>query len=145
MRALKRKPDMSQLPRLTICPTVDLDELTVSIIERRSRTWFSRGEFGARVGAPRILDSLSSRGWRTTWFLPGHAIDTFPKLCTRIVEEGHEVALHGYCHEDVSDMAESEERAILEKGIACVERLTGARPRGYRVPYFRSSFRTQEL
>ena len=72
-------------------------------------------------------------------------MDTFPSICSRILEEGHEIGLHGYCHEDVSCLPEHVERAILEKGISCIERLTGNRPSGYRAPYFRSSFRTQEL
>jgi peptidoglycan-N-acetylglucosamine deacetylase len=132
-------------PRLAIAPTFDLDEMTVPIVEGRSRSWLSRGEFGARVGAPRILDSLRQRGWRVTWFVPGHAIDTFPELCARIVDDGHEIGHHGYCHEDVSVLDEAHERAILEKGIDRIERLTGQRPRGYRAPYWRSSFRTQQL
>jgi peptidoglycan-N-acetylglucosamine deacetylase len=136
---------MTSLPRLAIAPTFDLDEMTVPIVEGRTRNWFSRGEFGARVGAPRILDTLRERGWRVTWFVPGHAIDTFPDLCARIVDEGHEVAHHGYAHEDVTALSDVEERAVLEKGIDRIERLTGERPRGYRAPYWRSSFRTQEL
>jgi len=77
--------------------------------------------------------------------VPGHAIDTFPELCARIRDAGHEIAHHGYCHEDVSVPPEADERAILEKGIDRIERLTGSRPRGYRAPYWRSSYRTQEL
>jgi peptidoglycan/xylan/chitin deacetylase (PgdA/CDA1 family) len=94
--------------RLSIAPTFDLDEMTVPIVEGRLRSWLSRGEFGARVGAPRILDSLRERGWRVTWFVPGHAIDTFPDLCARIRDEGHEIAHHGYCHEDISVVSEAE-------------------------------------
>ncbi|MEO7119401.1 MAG: polysaccharide deacetylase family protein [Candidatus Limnocylindrales bacterium] len=133
------------LPRFTVAPTFDLDEMTVPIFEHRTRNWFSRGEFGARVGAPRILDTLKARDWQVTWFVPGHAIDTFPELCQRIVDEGHEIGHHGYCHEDIGDASESDERAILEKGIDRIEKLTGLRPRGYRAPYWRSSFRTQQL
>lgn len=136
---------MTALARFSIAPTFDLDEMSVPVWEHRSRSWLSRGEFGARVGTPRILDMLKARDLKVTWFLPGHAIDTFPELCARIRDEGHEIGHHGYCHEDVSSLKKSEERAILEKGIDRIKRLTGSAPVGYRAPYWRSSWRTQEL
>ena len=52
-----------------------------------------------------------------------------------MVAGGHEVGYHGYCHEAPSSQRpEDEERAILEKSIECIERLTGQAPIGHRVP-----------
>ncbi len=36
----------------------------------------SRGEFGARVGAPRLLDLCDTFGIPSTWFVPGHTAET---------------------------------------------------------------------
>ncbi|WP_373689282.1 polysaccharide deacetylase family protein [Rothia santali] len=36
----------------------------------------------------------------TTWFTPGHTIDTFPQVCEQIAAKGHEFGHHGYFHEN---------------------------------------------
>ena len=38
----------------------------------------SRGMFAGEVGTPRLLDLFERYGLRTTWFIPGHSIETFP-------------------------------------------------------------------
>jgi peptidoglycan/xylan/chitin deacetylase (PgdA/CDA1 family) len=50
-----------------------------------------------------------------------------------VVEEGHEVAHHGWVHEG-SDRPEAENRRNLERGIEVLEGLAGAAPRGFREP-----------
>ena len=66
--------------------------------------------------------------------MPGHTIEAFPELAERIVQEGHEIGHHGYCHEDPKPLELAEERKILERGIELIERLAGVPPRGYRCP-----------
>lgn len=131
--------------RLAIAPTVDFDGISVPVIEGLSRTWLSAAEFGATTGLPRMLDWLRERAWTTTFFVPGHTIDTYPELCQRLVDDGHEIGHHGHCHEDPSIASEADERRWLEAGIERITRIAGAPPVGYRAPYFRSSWRTQSL
>src|SRR5476649_896005 len=38
----------------------------------------SRGLFAGEVGAPRLLKLFGRLGIKTTWFIPGHSIETFP-------------------------------------------------------------------
>ena len=38
----------------------------------------SRGLFAGEVGAPRLLELFRRWGIRTSWFIPGHSIETFP-------------------------------------------------------------------
>ena len=38
----------------------------------------NRGEYGARVGVPRILRFLEERELRATFFVPGHTVESFP-------------------------------------------------------------------
>ena len=54
--------------------------------------------------------------------------------CQRLVDEGHEIGHHGYCHENPRRLEIEKERAILERGIALIENLTGRAPQGYRAP-----------
>ena len=39
----------------------------------------SRGMFAGEVGTPRLLQLFDRLGIKTSWFIPGHSIETFPK------------------------------------------------------------------
>ena len=73
--------------RLSICITFDFDAMCVwaNTAALKSPTPLSRGEFGARVGVPRILEVLAREQVSATFFTPGHTIDTYPALCRRIL------------------------------------------------------------
>src|SRR4051812_26459408 len=58
----------------------------------------SRGMFAGEVGTPRLLNMFERLGIRTTWFIPGHSIETFPEQMRRVAEAGHEIGAHGYSH-----------------------------------------------
>jgi peptidoglycan/xylan/chitin deacetylase (PgdA/CDA1 family) len=120
---------------VTVCLSYDFDAMSVWIANFRTESpnALSRGEFG-RVGARRLLDLLAEHEVKATWFVPGHTIEAFPAECRRIVEEGHEIGHHGYCHENPRRLEVEDERAILQRGIALIEGLTGTSPRGYRCP-----------
>ncbi|MEZ5101811.1 MAG: polysaccharide deacetylase family protein [Thermoleophilia bacterium] len=93
-----------------------------------------RGEFGANVGAPRLLDLCRRLGVPSTWFVPGHTAESHPAVTARIATDGHEVAAHGYLHEDFSALDPDEARAVLRRANDALERITGQRPRGIRLP-----------
>ncbi len=130
---------------VTICLSFDFDAMSVWISNFRTESpnALSRGEFG-KVGAGRILDLLAERELPATWFIPGHTIEAFPEVCARIADAGHEVGHHGYCHENPRRQEPEGERAILERGIELIEKLSGRPPRGYRAPAGSFSHRTVE-
>lgn len=92
-----------------------------------------RGEYGARVGVPRVLDLLESHGLEATFFVPGHTVDSFPAETEAILAAGHEVAHHSYAHVDPSRQSPDEERADMERAWATLERI-GVTPLGFRAP-----------
>jgi peptidoglycan-N-acetylglucosamine deacetylase len=120
---------------ITVCLSYDFDAMSLWIANFRTESpnALSRGEFG-QIGAQRLLDLLGEYCIKATWFIPGHTIEAFPVECQRIVEEGHEVGHHGYCHENPRRLELEKERAILERGIALIKDLTGNAPQGYRSP-----------
>lgn len=121
---------------VSVCLTFDFDALSVWVGPRgtRSPNLIARGEFGP-VGAGRILDLLAARQMPSTWFVPGHTIDTYPDICRRVAADGHEIGYHGYCHEAPSSSRdEADERAILTRAMDCIERIAGAPPVGHRLP-----------
>jgi peptidoglycan/xylan/chitin deacetylase (PgdA/CDA1 family) len=138
-------PKPAPTPRLIVALTFDHDAISDSVRRDDSIVKLSHGEFGPRVGAPRILDLLERRGIVTTWFVPGHTLETFPDSTAAILAGGHELACHGWFHEDFSELSTDEQRAILERCAAAVEGLAGARPSGWRAPYWALGPRTLEL
>ena len=48
-----------------------------------------RGEYGARVGVPRILTMLREQELPATFFVPGHTVESFPAETAAILEAGH--------------------------------------------------------
>ena len=110
-----------------------------------SPTDISRGVFAGEVGAPRLLQLFERFGIKTTWFIPGHSIETFPDEMRAVAEQGHEIGLHGYSHENPVAMTPEQEEAVLDKCIELIEGLSGSRPRGYVAPWWEFSPITNEL
>jgi len=105
----------------------------------------SRGLFAGEVGSPRLLKLFEKYGLKTTWFIPGHSAETFPKEMKSVAEAGHEIGLHGYSHENPIAMTREQEEAILERCIELLTKLGGKRPTGYVAPWWEFSPVTNEL
>jgi peptidoglycan/xylan/chitin deacetylase (PgdA/CDA1 family) len=105
----------------------------------------SRGLFAGEIGSPRLLDLFAKYDMKTTWFIPGHSIETFPEQMKMVVDAGHEVGTHGYSHENPVAMTPQQERDVLEKCIGLVEDLTGKTPVGNVAPWWEPSSTTNEL
>lgn len=105
----------------------------------------SRGMFAGEVGTPRLLNLFKKYDIRTTWFIPGHSIETFPLQMKAVAEAGHEIGVHGYSHENPISMSPEQERAVLDKSIELVTRLSGRKPTGYVAPWWEFSSVTAGL
>lgn len=119
---------------ISLSPDFDAQSVWMGTFRTTSQTQLSRGEFGAEVGAPRLLETFRRYGITTTWCVPTHTMQTFPHAVDAIVADGHEVAAHGVYHEYVPALEVDEERRLLELQLEQHERLLGQRPRGYRSP-----------
>lgn len=117
-----------------VCLSFDFDGPSLWVMRKMTGpTPVSRGEFGA-VAVPRILRLLAERNIPSTFFIPGHTIETYPDACRMIVDAGCEVGIHGYCHEMNALQTLDEERAAMGRAIELVDALTGSPPAGYRAP-----------
>jgi len=99
-----------------------------------SPSYLSRGEFGAEVGVPRVLELLDRYDIKGTWCTPAHTMITFNERFRSIVDAGHEIAAHGCWHEPVPTLDAAEERRLMELTLRLHEKHVGVRPRGYRSP-----------
>jgi len=133
------------LPRLTVALTFDHDSLSEGVRRGDSPVMMSNAEFGHRVGVPRILELLERESIRSSWFIPGHTLETFPEDTEAILAGEHEVGCHGWFHEDFSTLDVSTQRSILERSVEAVVRFTGRSPRGHRAPYWELGADTLEL
>ncbi len=105
----------------------------------------SRGIFAGEVGTPRLIRLFDKLGIKTTWFIPGHSIETFPQETQLIVDAGHEIGMHGYSHENPIAMTPEQEEAVLVKCIDLITQVSGRRPTGYVAPWWEFSHVTNEL
>jgi peptidoglycan/xylan/chitin deacetylase (PgdA/CDA1 family) len=94
----------------------------------------SWGQYGNRVGVPRILATLSKADVRATFFVPAVAALLHPDEQRRVIAEGHEIGLHGWIHEVNSNLPEADERELHLRAADTVEKITGVRAVGMRTP-----------
>lgn len=92
------------------------------------------GEFGRRVGVPRILDVLRRTDVPATFFVPAVCALIDPDEPRRIVAAGHEVGLHGWIHENNSLLDAETERSLMLRARDTLKPLIGAAPTGFRSP-----------
>src|SRR4051812_32495333 len=122
------------VPGSSVCLTFDFDALSVWFgYEHVTPAMLQRGEYGARVGVPRLLQMLERWALPATFFVPGHTLESFPEPSLAILEAGHELAHHSYAHVDPGGQPAAEERADMERALAALDAL-GVRPLGYRSP-----------
>ena len=105
----------------------------------------SRGIFAGEVGVPRLLKLFREFGIKATWFIPGHSVETFPMQMRQVVDEGHNVGLHGYSHENPLALTPSQEEKILTRTINLLTGLAGRKPMGYVAPWWELSKATVQL
>jgi len=104
-----------------------------------------RGVFAGEVGTIRLLKMFRKYDLRTSFFIPGHSIETFPDQTRRIVDEGHEIGAHGYLHENPIAMTPAQEEAVLARSVELIEKFSGKAPRGYVAPWWEMSAVTAAL
>ena len=133
-------------PRLTVALTFDHDAISDAIRRGDPPVKLSHGEFGPRVGAPRILELLASRGSRRRGSCRATRSRRSRSRPRRSVAGGHELASHGWYHEDFAELSVDEQRDVLARSFeALTEARGGTPPTGWRAPYWSLGPRTLEL
>jgi len=94
----------------------------------------SWGQFGARVGVPRIADLLRKYDVKATFYVPAVAALLHPDEQRALVAEGHEIGIHGWIHELNSVLPYENERDLMLRSADTLEQITGKRAVGMRTP-----------
>jgi peptidoglycan/xylan/chitin deacetylase (PgdA/CDA1 family) len=135
--------------RCAVAITFDLDTDSILHLAHPDRadtlvsalSWLRYDE----VAVPRILETYRRFGLRQTFFWPAWCAERYPHLVEAVLNDGHEIAHHGYLHEHPNEQTRDRELYWLRRGIEVLERMTGRRPRGWRAPLYQFSKHSADL
>ncbi len=84
----------------------------------------------------RILALLQRHQTQATFFTLGWVAERYPQLVRQIVDQGHELASHGYGHERASDLSREAFTQDIVRAKHLLEDIGGRAVLGYRAPSF---------
>lgn len=132
-----------------LCLTFDMDAETMWTSKDSANAdrpaVLSSGRYDVTTGLDLVLDTLSRRGIRTTFFVPTQVAETHPDAIRRIVDAGHEIGMHGDDHTPLLDRSRSGEAAYLAELKARLEDLAQTSILGYRAPLYDVTQNTREI
>lgn len=88
-------------------------------------------EYGSRVGVWRILGEFERRKLPLTVFGIGMALERNPDVARAMVEQGHEIAAHGYRWIHYQSVPAEIEGAHMQRCIETIKNVTGVMPLGW--------------
>jgi len=83
-----------------------------------------------------ILELLEGHKAHATFFMLGWVAERYPGLVRRIVDEGHELACHGYAHQRATEQSREEFREDVTRAKSLLEDIGDVAVQGYRAPSF---------
>ena len=119
-----------RMPKVAL--TVDVEQDAAPFLN----TWQ-----GVEKGLPLMLEVLARHDVPATFFVTGLAAERFPKLIAEISQR-YEVSCHGYEHERFDKLAVDEQRQRIQKATEILQKITGAKPLGFRAPNFKFTVQT---
>ncbi|MDQ3811809.1 MAG: polysaccharide deacetylase [Chloroflexota bacterium] len=121
--------------RVAVGLSFDSDHETIPLRDGETRPGrLSQGEYGSRVGAPRIMRLLERHGIKATFFMPAVSALLHPAEARGYVEAGHELGMHGWIHERNMLLDAAQEQELALRSADALERIAGVRPVGVRTP-----------
>jgi len=96
----------------------------------------SRGEYGPRVGVPRILRLMEAHRVPASFFIPAVSAQLHPEAVEAIRKSGlgHEIGVHGWVHERLTELSAQEERDLTARAVRFWTERLGRKPAGIRTP-----------
>ena len=88
----------------------------------------SWGQYGSRVGVPRIAALLRTHDVRASFYVPAVTALIYPDEQRELVADGHEIGIHGWIHELNSVLPYDAEKDLMLRAMEVLEKTTGVRP-----------------
>lgn len=116
--------------------TVDVEDWfhICGVEELIPETSWSQLESRVEANTLKILEVLSRKGVKATFFVLGFVAERHPRLIREIKREGHEIGTHGYAHRRVYTMTPDTFRQDIRKAIDTISVVTENPIKGYRAP-----------
>lgn len=83
-----------------------------------------------------ILELCETNGVKATFFILGEVAGKYPVLVRSIADNGHEIGVHGYHHDQIFKTTPERFKNDLRKAKDLIENLTGQEVMGFRAPAF---------
>jgi hypothetical protein len=116
--------------------TNDVESTSIRFNKQRAKT----AEKVVQEGIPLLLNLYRELGIKSTFFITGELAEKYPDAVRMVIPDGHEVACHGYSHED-SDAFDSlgyhEQKKQLDKAKGILEDISGTKVISFRAPALR--------
>ncbi|XPP26125.1 MAG: polysaccharide deacetylase family protein [Leucobacter sp.] len=104
----------------------------------------SYGEYGAHVGAWRLIDLMDDLGVVSSVAINGRAAEQHPHVVKALAEHGHELVGHGWVNDKLMPGGEAE-REVIQRTLDAIEAAGGERPTGWVSPGKMGSVDTEEF
>lgn len=83
-----------------------------------------------------LLDNLSTREVKGTFFCVGQMATDFPQVIRKIAEAGHEIGCHSNTHQWLNKMTFNQAMEDTQKAVDSLEQCIGKKVTSYRAPAF---------
>jgi peptidoglycan-N-acetylglucosamine deacetylase len=117
--------------RCCVGVTVDLSVAAGPEGIRRADLETSEAYFAANEGLSGLLTILKRHDLHATFAVPAVIAHIYPERVHALITDGHEIAAHGFRHEDVSTLDRDEERARIARTTEILAEIAGRRPSGW--------------
>jgi hypothetical protein len=109
-------------------------------VDLQGRSW---ADYGAKVGAWRLLDLLDQEQTKAVFYTSGVVAEQFPALPKAIVQRGHSVSAHAWSQGTMpAYLTAEQEAADIARCVAVIKATTGSAPEGWLSPRCTPSERT---
>ncbi len=91
---------------------------------------------------PAVLDLLDARSARATFFMRADRAASHPDLAREVAARGHEIGVHGFCHERMTELGLAGVRRETTRARRELQQIVGVKPHWFRPPYGAQNIRT---
>lgn len=101
--------------------------------------------YDVEEGLRRVLRILAKYEVRATFPTCWMTANWYPDVVPKVLDGGHEVAVHGYHHVDLFHLSREAERIEIERATEAIAKAIGEQPTGWRSPRYSVTEHTLEI
>ncbi|MGE5492962.1 MAG: XrtA system polysaccharide deacetylase [Actinomycetota bacterium] len=126
------------MAKITNALTIDVEDYfqVAAFAPHIPRSQWPERECRVEANVDRILGMLDDHRVSATFFTLGWIAERYPQLVRRIVDNGHELASHGYGHERATGQTPAAFHSDVQLAKLILEDIAGQEVIGYRAPSF---------